>query len=214
MAGRITALEPQKRSRRRYNIYLDGEFAFGLAEAEAARLTIGDWLSDEEIAALKAADDLERAREKALSYLSYRPRSETELKRYLRDKDFSDQVIEDVIERLRRVELVDDREFARFWVENRTRFRQRGRRALVVELRQKGVARRDIDAVLEDYDEGAALETLAQAQARRLSHLPPEKFRRRLTQRLARRGFPYDLIHDVVARYASPHFNPQESEEE
>ena len=136
MAGRITALEPQKRSRRRYNVYLDGEFAFGLAETEAVRLTLGDWLSDEEITALKEADDVERAREKALSYLSYRPRSETELERYLKDKEFSDRVIEDVIERLRRVELVDDREFARFWVENRTRFRQRGRRALVVELRQ------------------------------------------------------------------------------
>ena len=54
MAGRITALELQKHSKSRYNVYLDGEFAFGLADIEAVRLHIGDWLSDEKITSYPA----------------------------------------------------------------------------------------------------------------------------------------------------------------
>ncbi len=213
MAGRITALEPQKRSRGRYNVYLDGEFAFGLAEVEAMHLAVGDWLSDERIAALKAGDAVAKAHERALNYLSYRPRSEHELNHYLNDKGYSEEVIAEVLARLRRAELVNDREFARYWVENRTRFRPRGRRALTVELRRKGLEAAIIEAALASYDEEAALRRLTSEQARRLAHLPPDKFHQRLTERLARRGFPYSLIRHVIETLDSPPFNPQESEE-
>ncbi|MGC9356565.1 MAG: regulatory protein RecX [Anaerolineae bacterium] len=215
MAGRITALEPQKRSRNRYNVYLDGEFAFGLAETEAARLHVGDWLSDAQIATLKTADTVERAREKALNYLSYRPRSEYELRRYLTERGYPEEAIEETLERLRRVDLVNDAAFAHYWVENRLQFRPRGRRALSHELRQKGVAHAVIEAELDDYDEASAAEQCARQQARRLTHLSPEKFRRRLTQRLARRGFSYYLIRNVIADLlSSPDFNLTESEED
>jgi regulatory protein len=213
MAGKITALEPQRHSSRRINVYLDGEFAFGIADVAGAHLRVGDWISDEEIETLRVADARERAREKALNYLSYRPRSEFELTRYLQKRGFSQEVTSEVIERLKQVDLVDDLEFARFWVENRLQFRPRGRRALSYELRQKGLSNAVIQQALEGYDEAAALERVARAQARRLTHLPPEKFRKRLMGRLARRGFSYDRIYDVLARYDSPHSNLSESEE-
>ena len=60
MAGRISALESQKRSRDRVNVFLDGEFAFGLARLVAANLKTGTWLSDEAIAELTSVDGLTR----------------------------------------------------------------------------------------------------------------------------------------------------------
>ncbi|MCD6345744.1 MAG: RecX family transcriptional regulator [Anaerolineae bacterium] len=207
MAGRISALEPQKRSRDRINVYLDGEFAFGLADVEAVRLRVGQELSDIEIAGLKATDELKRAHEKSLDFLTYRPRSEAELRRYLRKHQFSVPVVDEVLERLKRAELVNDETFTSFWVENRTRFRPRGRRALVQELRQKGVPAPFIDTALATYDEEKAAERCAHQQARRLMHLPPQQFQKRLSQRLARRGFPYEIIRDIVARYSSPDSN-------
>lgn len=204
MTGRITALEPQKRSRDRVNVYLDGAFAFGLASFVAANLSVGKQLTDEAIAELKAADGLERAHSRALDYLSYRPRSEAEVREYLLDKasptgdPFSEDVIEEVLGRLTRAGLVDDAEFAQYWCENRARFRPRGKRMLRYELRQKGVSSYDIDAALDAYDEATAIQKLAREQARRLAHLPPDTARRRLYGRLTRRGFSGYLIQETL----------------
>lgn len=213
MSGRITALEPQTRSRERVNVYLDGEFAFGLALGAALNLRIGDILTETDIAALKIADEGERAREKALNYLSYRPRSEAEVRRYLEQREFATQTVNEVVQRLCQVGLIDDHAFAQFWVENRSRFRPRGERALVQELRQHGIAPAVIENALSEYDAAAAGETYVREQARRLAALPPEQFRRRLAERLARRGFAYDLIQDLLERYASPGSINLETEE-
>jgi regulatory protein len=76
MAGTITALRFQKRNKNRVNVYLDGQFAFGLVAIEAARLRVGQTLSDNDVARLQMRDEVERAYERALNFLSYRPRSE------------------------------------------------------------------------------------------------------------------------------------------
>jgi len=130
MAGKITALRFQKRNKDRVNVYIDGQFAFGLAAIEAARLQVGQTLSDDDVARLRVRDEVERAYERALNFLSYRPRSEAEVRRNLYKKDVEDEVVEVVVERLTRAGLVDDREFARYWVENRLQFNPRGARAL------------------------------------------------------------------------------------
>lgn len=213
MAGTITALETQKRSTERVNVYLEGEFAFGLAVIHAVNLRPGMWLSDADIAALRTADEVERARERALDYLSYRPRSATEVQRYLLERDFSASAVEDVLQGLQRVGLVDDVAFAHYWRENREKFRPRGRGALAHELQQKGVPADDIQAALADYDEAAAARQVAAEQARRLQHLPPDVLKRRLMQRMARRGFAYDLIQDVLADVPFLQSNSEESEE-
>ncbi len=203
MAGKITALKRQKHNQDRVNVYLDGEFAFGLAEIEAVSLRIGEWLSDQRIAELKAGDALEKAHAKALNYLSYRPRSAGELRYYLRDKDFDDETIDLVLERLREAGLVDDLEFARYWIDNRLRFRPRSAWALRQELQQKFVGRQIIEEALEDFDQAEALQNALQRHARRLQHLPSETFKKRLMQRLARRGFSYGAIRDALEAYLS-----------
>jgi len=198
MAGTITALRLQKRNKDRVNVYLDGRFAFGLAAIAAANLRVGQTLSDEEIARLQAKDDTERAYEHALNFLSYRPRSEAEVRRNLREKDAEDEVIEAVIERLTRVGLLDDHAFARYWIENRLEFNPRGPRALRQELRQKGVSDAVIAEALAGFDEEAVARRAARAAVRRLAHLEPTEFRRRLGAYLARRGFSYAVIEPLV----------------
>lgn len=214
MAGRITALEPQKRSRDRINVYLDDEFAFSLAAISATRLSLGAWLTDEDIAELRDSDEFERARDKALNYLSFRPRSEFELRSYLVNRGFAKDVVEDALDRLGQVGLVDDAAFARHWVENRAQFRPRGKRLIAQELRQKGIPSRIVQQALQDYDEVAAIKRVAVEQARRLSRLAPELFRRRLTARLVSRGFSYDLIRDTLVAIDFPELSPKESEED
>lgn len=198
MGGRITRLQALKSGR--VAVYLDGRRAFVLTALEAARLRPGQVLSDEEIAQLQERDRLEQAHEAALRFLSYRPRSEREVGDYLRQKGFDAATVEAELERLRRAGLVDDYAFARFWVENRTAFRPRGRRALQAELRRKGVPPDVIREVLRESapDERSLALRLARERARRLQGLDPRTLRRRLAGYLSRRGFDGELVMEVL----------------
>lgn len=197
---RVTALTFQKRHPSRVNVHLDGRFAFGLAAIEAARLRVGQLLSAQEITELKERDTDEQAYERALTLLSYRPRSLTEIRRRLREADFPSSAVQAALARLERAGLADDHAFARYWVDNRERFRPRGTRMLRWELRQKGVTDDIIEEVLVDVNETASALRLARNRASRLRDLDELTFRQRLNAYLARRGFSYTITADVVRR--------------
>jgi len=200
MAGTITALKAQKENPERVNVYLDGRYAFSLAAIEAARLRRGQVLSDEDIEGLKERDSFEKAHDRALRFLSYRPRSEAEVRRYLQGKAVSPTIEEEVIERLTRAKLLDDLAFARYWVENRESFKPRGLRMLRYELYQKGLSEDTIAQALTDLDEEESAYQVALKRGRRLAHLDQVSFRKKLGAYLLRRGFPYEVVNLAVER--------------
>lgn len=200
MAGKITALKVQARNRNRVNVYVDGRFAFGLARITAGWLQVGQPLSDAEIETLLAKDTVEVAHERALKFLSYRPRSEAEVRRNLKSKGVDEPVIETVVTRLKEAGLVDDATFAKLWLENRSTFRPKSRRVLRAELRQKGVSAETAEDMLTETADDEAAERVARARAPRLKGLPREEFLRKLGQFLARRGFDYETISPIVER--------------
>jgi regulatory protein len=200
MERKITALQAQKRNPQRVSVYLDGEFAFGLARITAAWLSVGQLIDEVKIRELQAADEEEVAYQKALHFLSYRPRSENEVRGNLRKHNFSDEVILDVIDRLRRSHLVNDLEFARSWVENRSDFRPRGRQALKLELRQKGIADEVIEDVLDNLDEDALAYQAALKQSGKYNQLEWLDFRQKMGAFLARRGFHYGIAGPILKK--------------
>ena len=200
MLQKITALRLQKKNRQRVSVYLDGEYAFGLQTLVAASLRVGQTLSAAEIEQLQKQDSVEVAYNKALGFLSYRPRSCAEVETYLKRHKVSPIVIQAVVDRLERAGLLDDEAFAQYWVENREAFRPRGRRSLRFELRRKGVSDAVIDKALEDVDEAQSAYRAARKRAQRLSHLDYKLFCRRLGGFLQRRGFGYDVVKETVNR--------------
>lgn len=212
MGGQITALRVQKRNRNRVNVYLDGRFAFGLAAIEAARLRVGQVLSDEEIARLRQRDSVEHAADRALDLLSYRPRTEAELRQRLTEK-YDEETVAAVMERMRRSGLVDDQEFARYWIQNRLQHNPRGAIALRHELLQKGVDESVIEEALAGYDEEEAALRAAEMALPKLKGLSPDVLRRRLTEYLLRRGFSYGIVQPIVLR-ALADSSPQKSSDE
>jgi regulatory protein len=196
---KITAIEPQK-NRNRVNLHLEGEFAFGLARITAAWLKVGDVLSDEKVAKLQADDARERALQQAMLFLSYRTRSEKEIRQNLRKHEIPEDVVEETIERLRENGLANDNKFARVWVENRNTFRPRSRRVLTMELRQKGLDDETVQAAVSNVDENALAYESACKRAGRFKSLEWGEFRKKLSEYLARRGFPYSVIAPVVTK--------------
>lgn len=197
---KITAISVQKKNPNRVNIYLDGEYAFGVARITAAWLKNGDELSDEKISKLLAEDAREWAYQQALLYLSYRARSEKEIRQNLRKHEMPEEVIEETIERLRKAGLANDNEFAQAWVENRSTFRPRSRRALAMELRQKGLDDETVHSAVSGVNEEALAYEAAQKRLGRLKGLEWNEFRKKLSEFLARRGFPYSVIAPIVTR--------------
>ncbi len=200
MAGTITALVVQKRNKERVNVYIDGEYAFGLAAIEAIKLHKGQRLSSEEIAQLQAIDRMEAAYERTLDFLARRPRSEQELRYYLRGRKVTEETIDRVIARLESAGLVDDEAFARYWVESRERSKPISERALRYELRKKGVPDATIAAVLEAVDEEALATRAALEMAPRFRNLDRTLFRKRLGAALLRRGFAYSVVREATDR--------------
>jgi regulatory protein len=199
-SGTVTAIRPQRRRRDRVNVYLDHEFAFSLQEIVAARLSVGQILDAEQTDDLRRQDGIERAYERALYYLSYRPRSEREVRRYLQRKEFAEEAIDQALARLKRSHLIDDLAFARSWVANRESLRPRGPWMLKAEMRQKGLSEQIINTVLTDLDEEESALRASASALRRYSRLDEDLFRRRLWAYLQRRGFGYDVCHSVVDR--------------
>jgi len=197
---KITAISVQKKNANRVNIYLDGEFAFGVARITAAWLKTGDELGDEKIAKLLAEDSREWAYQQAMLYLSYRARSEKEIRQNLLKHEMPEEVIEETLARLRKAGLSNDNEFAQAWVENRNTFRPRSKKALTVELRQKGLNDEAIQASLSNVDEEALAYEAGLKRATRFKGQEWSEFRKKLSEFLARRGFSYSVIAPVVSK--------------
>lgn len=195
---KLTAIRAQRRASGRVNVYIDDEYAFSLQAILAARLTVGQEISESQVAEFKAADAIEKAYERALSYLSYRPRSEEEIRRYLAKRSLSDEEIDQVVGRLKRARFVDDSAFAEFWVENREAFRPRGSWALRGELRQKGVSPETIEAALDGLDERESAMRAASSAVRRYRQQERDEFFRHLMGFLQRRGFSYGIARTVT----------------
>ena len=198
---RVTAIEKQRR-KNRLNLFLDGRFALGLSTDVAAQvsLRVGDEVDGDRLLALRETEARADAMSAALRLLSYRPRSETELRQRLARRGAPPALVDSTIERLLELGLVDDAAFARSWVESRERASPRGQRLLRQELRAKGVNSDASRELVEGVDDAEAALRASARRAASLSGLPQAEFRRRLGDFLRRRGFDYETIRLTVER--------------
>ncbi len=196
----ITTLRSGRGQGKRVNVYLDGRFAFSLEAEVVVRegLAVGQEVATDQIEALAKADNFQRCLNAATHYLSYRPRSEFELRERLYRRGFDGDSVGAVLARLKGQGLVDDVEFAQFWQENRQSFSPRSRSLTSLELRRKGVAEEIIGRVVSAVSDEDSAYRAALSKARRLPVSDCQSFRRRLGEYLRRRGFSYGVINNTV----------------
>jgi regulatory protein len=157
-------------------------------------------MSVDRIESLTSNDQLQRCLETAYRYLSYRPRSESEVRERMQRRGFAAETISSVINRLREQNLLNDGDFAQFWKENRESFSPRSQWLTGLELKRKGVADRVIEQVIAGIDDGESAYRAALQKARRGAPTDYQSFRRRLGEYLRRRGFNYEIIGHTVKK--------------
>jgi len=144
--------------------------------------------------ALTDNSSLQDCLDAAYYYLSYRPRSEGEIRQWLHKRGFPKEVAEKTIARLRQQNLSDDLAFAQFWKDNRLSFRPKSKRLIKKELGDKKVDAEIIEQVTKDIDDEEIAYKLASGRLPSLAHLDYPNFYRRLASYLAYRGFSYEVI--------------------
>lgn len=190
----ITAIKQQVKRADRFSIFGDGKYLFSLSEAEVVQLGIreGQEITTQDLAKLKDEATLSKAYDRAVRYVSIRPRSEHEITSYLGRKSYEEEIISTVVEKLYRLRLLDDADFARQWLEWRMRSGS-SKRKIQAELIQKRVDREIIKEVLDAIDPNDELEQVKELIERK-TKLSQYQDKQKLMAFLARRGYSYDLI--------------------
>ena len=158
---KITQVERQKKNLNRFNIYLDGKFAFGADEDSVVefRLLVGKELDANELETILFGTEVGELMERMYGLFSVRQRSEKEVLEYLRNLNFkrkiaekeelSQMVVDRLIERLKEKDLLNDERFANEWIHARRSSKLKGVNAIKAELYQKGIDREIIDRLLD-----------------------------------------------------------------
>ncbi len=199
----ITSLQPQTNRPERLNLFVDGQFFMGVDALIVLQmgLKVGQELTQQQVEQLHHEEAFQQALARALNYLSFRPRSREEVKRYLQRKETPPELLDRVLERLEQSELVNDQAFAEFWIESRARSKPKGAQAIKHELRLKGVKREVVDEMVDDEQDEEHARQAAHKKAQSLAGQPDmdfKTFRLRLGPFLQRRGFSYEIATRTV----------------
>ncbi len=148
--------------------------------------------------------DIEKAKNQALYYLKFRPRSRAEMDGYLLRKGFELPVREEVLDWLEELKYIDDLQFARDWIQNRLRTNPMGEQRLSQELRQKGIPDQVIEKALGEFrstvDERQLALEAAWKRARVYAQRDDGETKRKLTAYLLRRGFSFEDVRHAVEK--------------
>ncbi len=213
---KITSVELQKKNPHRFNIYLDGTFAFGADEDLVVenRLVQGKLLEESDVEKLLYEVEVGKLMERMYRLWNIRPRSEKEVRNYLKNLSFkrklkgqeeiSPMVIESLKDKLKKKGMLSDEQFAKMWVEARRKSKQKSKIALKAELYQKGIDHELIDEVLDEEITPESEEQLAkQALEKKMrvwKNLPISEFKKKSYEFLMRRGFEYEIVKGVVEK--------------
>ena len=197
----ITALKPQ-RNKKRVNVYLDDKFSFGIDLENLVKLDlrIGKEYSEKEIEEVIKKAEFQKTYDKIIRYSTLRPRSEREVEMWLRKYKVHESLHEELFNKLKRLELLDDVKFATWWIDQRMSFRPRGKRALTAELRQKGVNQETIKEAMAkiEMDEAKVAKDLLKKYQYKWEKLPKSEKKKKMSSYLARKGFGWEIIKQVV----------------
>ena len=217
--SQITAINPQILNKRRpqnkekrFNIFIDGKFAFASGEENILkyRLRVNSNVEKNLIEQISQEENIKKLTDSAINFLSYRPRSEKEVTDFLIKKISQkekiryqeakeSELIIKIITKLKKYSYINDSDFANWWVESRDRARQKGKRIVKMELLKKGVDKSLVEEILSKSQNELqlALKVLEKKRSK-LATLVENEAKRKIYYLLASRGFEPNIIKEAL----------------
>lgn len=205
MAQVITKITRQKRNEERYNIFLDEKYAFSVDESIIIQygLTKGKILDEMVVGEITFDDEVSKAYNRGLSYLSFQMRSEHEIQQKLLKEEYGEAVIAEAIQKLIRIGLLDDQMYSKALADTKKKTSKKGPRAIVQDLKQKGIAPKLQQEMLDDFSEEEQLEMaldLAEKKVRQEKNKTPNQVKQKIQEFLMRKGYDFSIIQQVVPK--------------
>lgn len=201
---KITKIEIQKKDKHRYNIFIDGVFAFGLYEDSVLKygLRTGDELNEEKIKEMREFDEFGYGKKTAYSFLAYKPRSKKDLVKKLKQKKLSDKIIEDIIELLEKQKYLDDKIYAKNYLEDKLNSKPIGKRLAKLKLFEKGIDKELIETTInENYSEDKEFELaqkLMKKYEKKVKFKDMADKKNKCYRYLISKGFDYEIAGRVL----------------
>lgn len=201
----ITKIARQKNNPERYNIYLNEEYAFPVDEAILIDfgLTKGKVLEEFDIQEIAYEDEIRKAFNKALNFLSYQMRSEHEVKKKLLALEFGEAVILEAVQKLKSYGFLNDETYSKALLDTKKATMKKGPRAIRQDLMKKGIDKNLQDEVLETYsqEEQVKLATqLAEKVIRSEKKKTPAQVKSKIQDFLIRKGYSFSIVDEVLGQ--------------
>ena len=200
----ISAVEPQKKKKGRFNIYTDGEYSVSLNAETCAVYNIkpGQTIDEDTLKAAVAKDNTQYAFDSAVSLLAHQMRTKSELTARLNQKGIDPDAVHAAIQKLAAYGYVDDDKYANDYVESAITAARLGRRAVAYRLKEKGIDDTTAQKALLQYtyetEKSIAAENMDMLR-HKYRNDDAQKQRRKIFSALQRRGFEYEIINALLS---------------
>lgn len=203
----ITKISVGKKNKNRYNIFIDQgkgeEYGFSVSEEVLIKMNLkkGMTIDDLDIMEISNQEDIQKGFSLSLHYLSHRMRSETEIVRYLKEKEYEDHIIKEVIHKLYNLQFLNDKAFAEALVRTRLNAGEKGPTIIKQELKLKGINEEYINLAMKLYTHDLQVEYAEKAinkLAKRKANTSTVELKRKIEQTLIRKGFSSFIIEEAI----------------
>lgn len=200
----ISKISRQKNNKERYNIYLNEQYSFSVDESTLIKfgLTKGKVIDQFEIDEITYEDEIAKAFNSALHFLSFQMRSEHEVKKKLLEKGYGESVVLEAIQKLHKLGFLNDETYSKALLETKKKMQKKGPYAIKEDLRKKGIEKDLQDKVLSTftYDEQKQLaKELAEKTIKLNSKKTPSQIKQKIQETLIRKGYSFSIVEDILS---------------
>lgn len=199
----ITDIQQQKKNQKRYSVFIDGEFAFGISDVDLLfyNLKKGKEITAQQLDYITENLLYEKAKEKAFNKLNYRSCTRKEIEEKLQE-DYSSQIIERVLEMLERYNYINDRQYAQLYIKDSINLKGWGRLKIRFQLKQKGISEEIINAYLEEHNEEYPEKAFKLLSKKfKGADISDYKIKQKAYTYLSQRGYTYNDIEPAIELY-------------
>ena len=169
---------------------------------EKYKVSVDMDFSENEIQEMKYFSDIERAKSRAINYISGKLKTKYEVRLKLKEKDFTEDIIDEVIDILEKEEYLNDRLYCEVFIEDKKQLNGYGKNKIKSLLIQKGISKSVFEDFLDEFEYEEEFDNALKMGIIKLNLLSNEedvfKKKQKLINYLAYRGFSFDVINDVL----------------
>lgn len=158
--------------------------------------------SEDEILEMKYFSDIERAKSRAINYISGKLKAKYEVKLKLKENGFAEEVIDEVLDILEKEEYLNDKIYCEIFIEDKKKLNGYGKNKIKSLLIQKGISKNIFEDFLDEFEYDEEFDNALKMGIRKLNLLSNEedkfKKKQKIINYLAYRGFGFDVINDVL----------------